>query len=119
MHRITLSLATGVLILCGLVLQGCGSQPAPPASPPASTAAPATTPGPAATDQITSKKTGKIFSMVPLDESDVELEKFEPPAGGLGAASPDNFHGTARKAAKISISSGPTRTFADLAALFN
>jgi hypothetical protein len=112
MRQIAPSLMAVLPILCGLGLQGCASHV--PSLPPVSTA-----PTAAAPTQVTSKKTGKTFQIVHLAETDDELEKFEPPAGGLGAASPDNFHGTDRKAAKTSISNGPTETFADLAALFD
>jgi hypothetical protein len=112
MRRIAVSSMGVVTILCGLGLHGCASHVT---SPPPVSAAPTA----AAPTQVTSKKTGKTFQILHLAEKDDELEKFEAPTGGLGAASPDNFHGTDRKAAKTSISNGPTQTFADLAALFD
>ena len=77
-------------------------------------AAPATN-----SSQFVSPKTGKTFTYVRTNESDEEFEKFEPLPPSAAAANPDNFIGTARRAAKTSISSGPTQTFADLAALFS
>lgn len=101
------------LALCGLVLGGCKLHQA------RNTGSTVGVPSAVAPAQITSKKTGATFAYLRVLESDDEREKFELPQGGLAAASPDNFHGTDRKAAKISISDASVQTFTDLAALLD
>jgi hypothetical protein len=113
MRRTILPFLAAVLILWGLVSPGCTSRRAP--QPSVSPGAPSAV----APTRITSKKTARTFAYVRVADPDSEIEKFELPPGGLAAASPDNFHGTDRKAAKISISDGSTQTFSDLAALLD
>jgi hypothetical protein len=71
----------------------------------------------AASGSLVSPKTGKTYSFVIVPDTDGAKEKFEIPPG-LTAAGGDDFQGTARKAAKTSVSNGPAQAFADLAALF-
>jgi hypothetical protein len=93
-----------------LLAAGCAQQP-PPVTTPGATQAP-TAAG------ISSAKSGRTYAVVQLTDSDDALEPFAPAAPGLGAASPDNFHGTDRGAAKTAIvdDASPT-TFADLEGL--
>src|SRR5947207_4110830 len=80
---------------------------------------PSTAPAPSAAKKLVSPKTGTTYAYVIVPSTDHELEPFEAPAAGVAAPSPDNFHGTDRKAAKISVSSGPTDTFPDVGALLD
>ena len=67
--------------------------------------------------QFVSPKTGKTFVYVMAPDTDEEHEPFEIPRGVFVAPSKDNFIGTDRKAAKISIADGQVVTHADVGEL--
>lgn len=58
--------------------------------------------------------TGKIYARTHVAPADEDEPVVIPPVPPGGAPSTDNFHGTARAAAKLSIGSGETQTFTDL-----
>ena len=98
--------------LISLALPGCRHQPATPS-------AGVTAPPPSTSKTFTSKKSNITYAYVILPNDDAKLEKFKVPTPGLAAPSPDNFRGTDREAAKISLASGSPETFQDVAALLH
>jgi hypothetical protein len=107
MRRTHLLFLSTLLALFAIFSQGCKHVPTPVAG------------APSATTTIASKKTQTTYTLTVVPESDHEFEKSELPPAGVAAPSPENFHGTDRKAAKISISSASTQTFSDVGALLD
>jgi hypothetical protein len=59
-----------------------------------------------------------VYARVHVNESDEAKEPVEPPPV-TGAVSTDNFRGTARKAAKLSVASGSPQSFTDIGDLLD
>ena len=99
-------------VIFALALAGCGVRQVPTAPAAAPAVAPRTSGA-----QITSLKTRQVYTITHVPDTDAAFERLEQPEAA--PAGTDNFTGTDRKAAKISLSKAKPQTFATLGPLLD
>jgi hypothetical protein len=117
LRRKPVSLFFTLLLFFALLGTGChrATQPAPAAAAPQ----PAAT-APQATATATFRSpSGKTYQATAIGPADNDEPVVIPPVAPGAAPSMDNYHGTARKAAKLSIATGSPQNFPDIGAVLD